>query len=43
MSVVNDEPRPVTADSIPAEVASHATDPQPAQRLWELGENLLRS
>lgn len=41
VSRLNDEPVPVTADSIPADVASHAIDPQSAQRLWELGELLL--
>ncbi|MFD0482624.1 SDR family NAD(P)-dependent oxidoreductase [Kineococcus sp. GCM10028916] len=42
VSAVNDQPLPVTADSIPSEVASHAIDPRAADRLWKLGEELLR-
>ncbi|MFE6286366.1 SDR family NAD(P)-dependent oxidoreductase [Streptomyces sp. NPDC057877] len=42
ISPVDDEPRPLTADSVPAEVASHALDPRSAQRLWELSERLLK-
>ncbi|HWO61330.1 MAG TPA: SDR family NAD(P)-dependent oxidoreductase [Umezawaea sp.] len=38
---VNDERLPVTADSIPTDVASHAIDPDSAARLWDLGERLL--
>ncbi len=41
ISPVNDEQTPVTADTIPAEVASHAIDPRSAQRLWEIGEHML--
>ena len=43
ISPVNDEQLPVTADSVPSEVASHALDPRSAQRLWELGELMIRS
>lgn len=42
VSRLDDEPRPLTADSIPSEVASHSIDPQSAQRLWELSEQLLK-
>ena len=41
ISRLDDEPRQLTADSIPAEVASHAIDPEAAQRLWMLSERLL--
>lgn len=41
ISPVDDEPRPLTADQIPSEVASHALDPQSARRLWQLSEELL--
>lgn len=42
VSPVDDELRPVTADSIPADVRSHAIDPRSARRLWELGEQMLQ-
>ncbi|CAL9330111.1 SDR family NAD(P)-dependent oxidoreductase [Streptomyces sp. enrichment culture] len=38
---LDDEHRPLTADSIPADAASHSLDPQRALRLWELSERLL--
>ena len=41
ISLIDDEPRPLTADSIPSEVASDSIDPLAAQRLWELSERLL--
>ncbi|WP_199757617.1 SDR family NAD(P)-dependent oxidoreductase [Micromonospora sp. Llam0] len=41
ISPVNDEQAPVTADSIPSEVASHAIDPGSARRLWELAKTML--
>ncbi|MEU4893345.1 SDR family NAD(P)-dependent oxidoreductase [Streptomyces sp. NPDC044780] len=41
ISPLDDEPRPVTAEDIPSEVASHSIDPRSAQRLWELSEQLL--
>ncbi|RFU88019.1 SDR family NAD(P)-dependent oxidoreductase [Streptomyces triticagri] len=40
---LDDEVRPVTAHSAPADAASHSIDPESAQRLWELSEDLLRS
>lgn len=40
VSPVDDEQTPVTADTISAEVASHAIDPRSAQRLWEVGEHM---
>ena len=42
VSRIDDEPRPLTADSIPSEVASHSLDPEAALRLWELSEELLK-
>lgn len=41
VSRIDDEPRPLTADSIPAEVASHSIDPESARRLWALSQRLL--
>ena len=41
ISALDDEPRQLTADSIPAEVASHSIDPVSAERLWVLSERLL--
>jgi NAD(P)-dependent dehydrogenase (short-subunit alcohol dehydrogenase family) len=41
VSAIDDEPRPLTADSVPSEVMSHSIDPVSAQRLWEYGETLL--
>ena len=41
ISPVDDAPRQLTADRIPAEVASHAIDPASAARLWTLSERLL--
>jgi NAD(P)-dependent dehydrogenase (short-subunit alcohol dehydrogenase family) len=42
ISSLDDEPRPLTADSIPSDVASSSIDPDSAQRLWELSERLLK-
>jgi NAD(P)-dependent dehydrogenase (short-subunit alcohol dehydrogenase family) len=42
VSRLDDEPRPLTADSIPSEVASHSIDPEAARRLWALSEELLK-
>ncbi|HLT66570.1 MAG TPA: SDR family NAD(P)-dependent oxidoreductase [Microbacterium sp.] len=42
VSPVDDEPRPLTADSIPSEVASHSIDPESARRLWEMSEEMIR-
>ena len=41
VSRLDDEPRPLTADSIPSEVASHSIDPEAARRLWELSERMI--
>ncbi len=41
VSPLDDRPRQLTADCIPAEVASHAIDPAAAERLWALSERLL--
>ena len=41
VSRLDDEPRELTADCIPAEVTSHAIDPETASRLWRLSERLL--
>lgn len=38
---VDDRTLPVTADLIPADAASHALDPQTADRLWELSQQML--
>ncbi len=43
VSRIDDEPRRLTADSIPSEVVSSSIDPSAAQRLWELSERLLTS
>ena len=43
ISLLDDEHRPITPDSIPAEVASHSIVPTSAQRLWELSEHCLRT
>jgi NAD(P)-dependent dehydrogenase (short-subunit alcohol dehydrogenase family) len=41
ISVLDDTPRQLTADSIPAEVVSSSIDPASAQRLWTLSERML--
>lgn len=41
ISPIDDEPRSLTADSIPAEVVSSSIDPDSAKRLWALSERLL--
>ena len=41
VSPLDDEPRLLTADRISAQVASHAIDPETAERLWALSERLL--
>ncbi len=43
ISALDDETRPVTANSIPSEVASHSVDPASARRLWDLSEQLLEA
>ncbi|BBB02062.1 putative short chain dehydrogenase [Actinacidiphila reveromycinica] len=41
VAVIDDEPRPLTADSIPADANSAMLDPDDARRLWEVSERLL--
>ncbi|MET8557723.1 SDR family NAD(P)-dependent oxidoreductase [Streptomyces sp. NPDC004959] len=41
VSVVDGTDRPLTADSIPAEVHPDSIDPEAARRLWELTEKML--
>ena len=41
VSPLDDAPRELTADYIPAEVVSHSIDPVSAERLWALSERLL--
>ena len=41
ISPLDDEPRQLTADCIPAEVTLHSIDPASAERLWTLSERLL--
>ena len=41
IAVLDDEPRPLTADSIPADANSAMLDRDDARRLWELSEQLL--
>ncbi len=43
ISPLDDEPKPVTAQSIPSDIASHSIDPQSAKRLWQLSEQLLKA
>jgi hypothetical protein len=43
VSKLDDEPRGLTADSIPSEVVSSSIDPESARRLWELSERLLKA
>ena len=43
ISRLDDDPKTLSADRIPAEVASHSIDPASAKRLWELSERLLQS
>ena len=43
VSRLDDEPRGLTADSIPSEVVSSSIDPDSARRLWELSERLLKA
>lgn len=39
---LNDEPRSLSDQAIPADAASHSIDPDAAQRLWALSESLLQ-
>ncbi|WP_018334657.1 SDR family NAD(P)-dependent oxidoreductase [Actinomycetospora chiangmaiensis] len=40
IAVLDDEDRPLTADSVPADANSAMLDPDDARRLWELSERL---
>ena len=40
VAVIDDEERPMTADSIPADANSAMLDPDDARRLWDLSERL---
>lgn len=42
IAVLDDEPRPLTAGSIPSDASSAMLDPDDARRLWELSERLIR-
>lgn len=39
---LDDEARPLTAESIPADATSSSIDPAAAERLWQMSERLLR-
>jgi hypothetical protein len=39
--VLDDEARPLTAESIPSDANSAMLDPEDARRLWQLSEQLL--
>ena len=43
ISRLDDEPRQLTTDCIPADVVSHSVDPTSARRLWDLSEQLLEN
>lgn len=43
ISPLDDEPRRLTAENIPAEATSASINPESARRLWELSERLLRA
>ncbi len=43
VSRIDDEPKPLTAESIPSEVRSQSIDPQSARRLWKLSEQMLKT
>lgn len=40
---VDDRMLPVTADLIPSDAASHALDPETADRLWDMSQRMLLS
>ncbi|MFJ9086690.1 SDR family NAD(P)-dependent oxidoreductase [Streptomyces sp. NPDC102384] len=40
---LDDEERPLTADSVPSDAMSHSLDPESARRLWELSERMLKA
>jgi len=41
IAVLDDEPRPLTADDLPSDADSAMLDPYDARRLWRLSEQLL--
>ena len=41
VAVLDDEDRPLTADSLPSDANSAMLDPEDAQRLWDMSEQLL--
>jgi NAD(P)-dependent dehydrogenase (short-subunit alcohol dehydrogenase family) len=41
VSPIDDRERQLTADCIPAEVASHAVDPHDSERLWAMSERMI--
>ncbi len=41
IAVLDDEPRPLTADDIPSDANSAMLDPHDARRLWQLSQQLL--
>ena len=43
ISALDDEPRQLTADCIPAEVASHSIDLGSAERLWAPSDRLIEA
>ena len=43
ISALDDSPKQLTADSVPAEAVTSSIDAQSAQRLWALSERLLRA
>ena len=43
ISLLDDTPRALTPQEIPADIVSHSIDPQSARRLWELSERLLQA
>jgi hypothetical protein len=46
ISLLDDDPKPFTfgaEQDIPSDIAPHAIDPQSAQRLWELSEELIKA
>ncbi len=43
VSRLDDESKTLSADTIPAEVASHSIDPQSARRLWQMSEQMLKA
>jgi len=43
ISPLDDSPRPLTPQNIPADVVSHSIDPESARRLWALSERLLNA